>query len=329
MASILHRDKAFKIKTYDSKHTCKRWNHHNKTITSSFIARMYVDAISQNIECKLSDFRDMVNVGLKPHVTLAQARKAKNAKKKALALIDGDGKEQFSILWEYCLEIGRSIPGTSMYMKLTQNEMLNKPYRFQRIYRVGFSGSSLKCALWAATSATTVEFFNVRINDIVKLDAEAAVWLKEKEPTEWSRSNFSPNAKCDILLNNMCESFNSMILDARDKPIITLLEKLRYLFMDRLQANRDKADRWNCDDIFPQIKSILHKNKKDTAGFIPKKSNEWNFEILGGSVSDIWAVDLAGRKCSCRKWTITGIPCKHAISTIWQKNDEVINYVND
>ncbi|KAH0645090.1 hypothetical protein KY284_032974 [Solanum tuberosum] len=148
--------------------------------------------------------------------------------------------------------------------------------------RAGFSGSSLKCALWATASATTVEFFNARINDIVKLDAEVVVWLKEKEPTEWSKSHFSSNTKCDILLNNMCESFNSMILDARDKPSITLLEK------------------------------------SNAAGFIPKKSNEWNFEILGGSVSDIWAVDFAGKK-----WTITGIPCKHAISAIWHKNDEL------
>ncbi|KAK6786066.1 hypothetical protein RDI58_014591 [Solanum bulbocastanum] len=80
MASVMHRDKAFQIKTYDSKHTCKRWNHRNKAIASFFIARMYLDAISQNREwklSKLSDFRDTVSVGLKAHVTLAQARKAK------------------------------------------------------------------------------------------------------------------------------------------------------------------------------------------------------------------------------------------------------------
>lgn len=47
---------------------------------------MYLDVISQNREWKVSDFRDTVSVGLKAHVTLAQARKAK---KKALALIDG------------------------------------------------------------------------------------------------------------------------------------------------------------------------------------------------------------------------------------------------
>jgi len=40
-------------------------------------------------------------------------------------------------------------------------------------------------------------------------------------------------------------------------------------------------------------------------------------------------VDLQNRKCSCRKWTITGIPCKHAILAIWAKNDVVLDYVDD
>ncbi|KAH0755075.1 hypothetical protein KY290_025345 [Solanum tuberosum] len=106
-----------------------------------------------------------------------------------------------------------------------------------------------------------------------ELDVEAAAWLNEKPPTEWSKSHFSTGAKCDVLLNNMCECFNSMILDARDKPIITLLEKLRYLLMARFQANREKAERWNSGDICPRIKSILHKNESAAAAFIPKKSN--------------------------------------------------------
>ncbi|KAG5619127.1 hypothetical protein H5410_018951 [Solanum commersonii] len=90
--------------------------------------------------------------------------------------------------------------------------------------RVGFSGSSLKCAFSATASSTTVKFFNARINDIVKLDAKIIV---------------------------------CMMLDARDKPIIILLEKLRYLLMARLQAN--KADRWNSDDVYARIWTKMKK----------------------------------------------------------------------
>ncbi|XP_060182953.1 uncharacterized protein LOC132612894 [Lycium barbarum] len=195
--------------------------------------------------------------------------------------------------------------------------------------KAGFFGLSLKMAVWAAAKATTMKFFKIYMEKMHELDAEAAAWLNEKPPTEWSKSHFSSGAKCDVLLNNMCECFNSIILDARDKPIITLLEKLRYLLMARFQANRDKAKRWNSSDICPRIKDILHKNESAAAAFIPIKSNQWNYEILGASIADNWAVDLQNRNCSCRKWTITGIPCKHAISAIWAKKDDVLDYVDD
>ncbi|XP_060182952.1 uncharacterized protein LOC132612893 [Lycium barbarum] len=130
MASRMHRDNTFQKKLIGP-HSCRNWHHHNKTITSSFIARTYLDRIKQNRGWKISEFRDTVSVELKAHVTLTQAR---TAMKKATALLDGNLKDQFSILWDYVNEIDRSNPGTSIYMKFTDNEMPNKPYRFQRIY---------------------------------------------------------------------------------------------------------------------------------------------------------------------------------------------------
>ncbi|XP_019246896.1 PREDICTED: uncharacterized protein LOC109226558 isoform X1 [Nicotiana attenuata] len=438
----MHRDKGFQIKTYNPEHSCKNWYHRNKTITSSFIARRYLDTISSNRDLKVSKFRDTISRQLKAHISLPQARRAK---RKAIALLDGDIKDQFAMLWDYIDELERTNPGSSIHVKLTENEIANKPYIFQRIYicfaackegfkagcrkivgvdgcwlkgpmygtqlltavgldannnifpiayavveketrdtwswflnylsidldiddhggwtfmsdkqkglleafndvlpfvshrfcvrhlygnfrRACFSGFSLRNALWAAAKSTTVKFFHDRMSDLLNLDADVVSWLNDKPPSEWSRSHFNPNAKCDILLNNMCESFNSMILEARDKPIITLLEKLRYILMARIQANRDKGEKWNLGDVCPRIKDILHKNEAAAAAFIPQRSNKWNYEILGESMDDNWAVDLHNKTCSCRKWTITGYPCKHAISAIWAKNDEVIKYVDD
>ncbi|XP_075076694.1 uncharacterized protein LOC142163320 [Nicotiana tabacum] len=297
------------------------------------------------------------------------------AMKKTAALLDGNIKDQFAILWDYVNEIDRTNPVTLIYMKFNNNEMPNKPYRFQRIYlcfaackeafragcrkivgvdgcwlkgpmygnkllttvgldannnifpityavvesettetwglieafnevlpyvghrfcvrhlhnnfkRAGFIGESLKHTLWVAAKATTVKFSDICMEKMYELDAEAAMWLNEKAPSEWTKSHFSSCAKCDVLLNNMCENFNSMILDTRDKPIITLLEKLRYLLMARFQANRDKAERWNLGDICPRIKSLLHKNESAAAACIPRKLNMWNYEILGSSIAD-------------------------------------------
>ncbi|KAG5584951.1 hypothetical protein H5410_045385 [Solanum commersonii] len=129
--------------------------------------------------------------------------------------------------------------------------------------------------------------------EIFDLDPEAAIWLRDKSPSEWSKSHFSEDVKCDTLVNNICECFNSKILDARDK----------------MQANRDNSAKWSSDDIYPRIKN--------------------NYELIEASITDIWAVNLLNRKCSYRKWNLTRLPCKHVIAAIWAKNDEISSYIDD
>lgn len=43
--------------------------------------------------------------------------------------------------------------------------------------------------------------------ELIKAEDEDA-WLCEKNPSHWARRNFRTTPKCDILLNNLCESFN-------------------------------------------------------------------------------------------------------------------------
>lgn len=49
--------------------------------------------------------------------------------------------------------------------------------------------------------------------------------------------------KNDILLNNLCESFNNLILDARDKQIITMLERIRCILMNMIRVNKTKMQK--------------------------------------------------------------------------------------
>ena len=37
----------------------------------------------------------------------------------------------------------------------------------------------------------------------------------------------NPNVKCNIILNNILESFNAYIKESRDKPSITMMEMIR------------------------------------------------------------------------------------------------------
>ncbi|KAL8485037.1 hypothetical protein ACS0TY_027368 [Phlomoides rotata] len=160
------------------------------------------------------------------------------------------------------------------------------------------------------------------------MNAAAADWFANKHPSEWSKSHFSERPTCDMLLNNVCESFNSCILEARDKPIITMLEWLRQWMMTRFQECRDRAnEKWKGKHP-PKIRHILATNMDTLGNCIPIKSNNRFYQIdcFDGSQ---YAVDLELRTCSCRSWGLSGIPCTHACSAILHQKLEPGDFVDE
>ena len=85
------------------------------------------------------------------------------------------------------------------------------------------------------------------------------IWLINKHPKNWSRSHFKAMAKCDILLNNLCES--GAIVHARDQPMITMLELIRRYIRKRMVAQREMVDKWH-HELGPRVLKIIEKNKQ-------------------------------------------------------------------
>lgn len=61
---------------------------------------------------------------------------------------------------------------------------------------------------------------------------EAYDYLMKDNPTSWSRHRFNPTLKCDILLNNMCESFNAWVLPSHEMPVLSMMEWIRRQLMN-------------------------------------------------------------------------------------------------
>ncbi|XP_012845746.1 PREDICTED: uncharacterized protein LOC105965720 [Erythranthe guttata] len=106
----------------------------------------------------------------------------------------------------------------------------------------GFRGQAFKSILWKAARATTLNEFSRNMEEMNELDENAFQWLNDNPPQNWSRSHFNTYPRCDMLLNNGCESFNSSILEAREKPIVSMLEWIMEYLMTKLQKNRDRAE---------------------------------------------------------------------------------------
>ncbi|KAL0370942.1 UNVERIFIED_CONTAM: hypothetical protein Sangu_0412300 [Sesamum angustifolium] len=192
----------------------------------------------------------------------------------------------------------------------------------------GYRGLAFKTALWNAARACTVGEWKMRMQEMKKISESAHDWFNDKPAVQWSRSHFSETSQCDMLLNNVCETFNYCIIDAREKPILTMLEWIREYIMRRMQENRDRSNtKWK-EKLCPKIQQILQKHASKVADCMPIKADDLHYQVscFDGSQH---CFDLGAKSCSCRKWQLSGIPCKHACCAIYHQKQDPIDYVAD
>ena len=108
-------------------------------------------------------------------------------------------------------------------------------------FKLNFNGLELKAALWSYVAATTVKEFEKRMQDMKELDKEAWEYQADIQPTQWTKSHFPLRAISVCYVNNLSESFNSMILEVRNKPIIVMLEWIRLRLMTRTYSKRTET----------------------------------------------------------------------------------------
>ncbi|CAI9269875.1 unnamed protein product [Lactuca saligna] len=93
------------------------------------------------------------------------------------------------------------------------------------------------------TFMTDRQKFQRSMEELRKLNNDAYKWLKNIHPQHWSRSHFTGRAHTDVMLNNMCESLNSKIVEGRDVPIITCLDYIREYLMKKIVTMQKEIDK--------------------------------------------------------------------------------------
>ncbi|KAJ4845159.1 hypothetical protein Tsubulata_018439 [Turnera subulata] len=145
---------------------------------------------------------------------------------------------------------------------------------------------------------------------------------------EDARHLMSPRIRCELLLNNLAESFNALILEARDKPIITLMESIQRLLMLRF-VKKKKLIKENKEKLCLRIMKKLEKAKKDsTACIVIPGGHGQQFEITHSYGSKA-VCDIREMTCTCKRWDYTGIPCLHACASIMYANLDPEDFVHN
>ena len=129
-----------------------------------------------------------------------------------------------------------------------------------------------------------------------KVNVNAYGHLMGIDCSHWSRHAFSTWPKCDMLLNNLCESFDSKIVDARDKSILTMCKMIRRYLMKRIPRNRDIMLK-KSDPICLKIQDKLEVNKEATRDRTSTWSGRLKFEVHCKGKQ--FVVDLEKHTCAC------------------------------
>lgn len=125
----------------------------------------------------------------------------------------------------------------------------------------------------------------------------------------------------------MCEEFNREILEHREKPIITLLEGIKYYITKRMTSQKELLHGY-IGSICPRTQLVIEKNKKQAQGWSPTWHGDDDLSIFGVTNGiETYCVDLKKEACSCRTWDLSGIPCCHVIACIWNIKKQLEDYV--
>ncbi|CAH9132495.1 unnamed protein product [Cuscuta epithymum] len=187
-------------------------------------------------------------------------------------------------------------------------------------------GDELKMLFWKAAKAYNGADLEEALDEMSKVNPVAASPFRSCTPNLFCRAFVRTSSKCDVIVSNMAETFNSYIINARTKHLIFMLEDIRGALMQRMVVKRQQMEKI-VGVICPRIKARLEKEKDQAAYCTPLPSSEVLFEVCHRL--DSLTVNLEARTCTCRKWDLSGIPCCHAIACIFFKNDAPENYVHE
>ncbi|XP_021618547.1 uncharacterized protein LOC110619422 [Manihot esculenta] len=174
-----------------------------------------------------------------------------------------------------------------------------------------FKNSRLVHLLWKAACATTTIGFKEKMAEISEVSSAAAKWLQQFPPSHWSLVYYE-GTRYGHLSSNI-EEFNMWILEARELPIIQVIERIHCKLMSEFEDRRLKSSSW-FSVLAPSAEKHMVEAINRASMYQVLRSDEVEFEVISAERSDI--VNIGTRSCSCRDWQLHGMPCAHAVAAL-------------
>ena len=159
-----------------------------------------------------------------------------------------------------------------------------------------------------------------------KINERSVEWLlQHADPKHWAELYFI-GKRYGHLTSNIAESLNSWILEAREMPILAMLEKIREQLMIWFNNRRQLEAQTQgllVSKIAMQLQTMVNTRARRYRYI---QAHELLYEIKSKETLREYLVNLENHTCSCREWQSNGYPCVHALAVILGRQENVQLY---
>nr|KAJ0227396.1 hypothetical protein LSAT_V11C100046620 [Lactuca sativa] len=315
--------------------------------------------VESNPTVPLRSIQDHVQKMLQVGVSIHKVHREKATTTKQ---VTGDYTKQYEVLRDYLMELQPTNVGTSVKL-----EVVNEPnsaietWQFKRVYIslgelkkgfkaglrdiLGLDDDFIKDPFPGQVLTTVVLASNNGIYPLAyaivetenmsswkcKFDKDAFEWLK-KTPFNIGPEVIFRQSRIKYIAQLFVQFFNNKLSHGRNKPIISCLEYIRQYLMKRF-CNVKKVVSKAPGPLTPTTSKLLERNREALVQNRARWNGTAKYEFYGPWY-DHHVVDMTNTSCTCRRWELKGIPCRHAIATIHEMADirdnvgELYTYVN-
>ncbi|XP_013616821.1 PREDICTED: uncharacterized protein LOC106323215 [Brassica oleracea var. oleracea] len=129
------------------------------------------------------------------------------------------------------------------------------------------------------------------------------------------------------MTSNVAETWNSVLRDAREYPVLSLIEYIRAKLMNWFAARRD-LERGEEKLLTPRVEEIVADNFERSGSLWVTIIAEGEYEVRDKQGAT-FHVNLTHKTCTCNEFQALKIPCMHAIAAATRYKIRIDSLVDD
>ncbi|XP_024014532.1 uncharacterized protein LOC112088482 [Eutrema salsugineum] len=182
-----------------------------------------------------------------------------------------------------------------------------------------FKTQGLTGLIAKASKEYRVSAFDTKFAAICSISQAVGKYLQDTGVEKWARCKF-PGIRYDVRSTNPAESINNKLLTPKEYPVIPLLDSIRKMLTNWFYERKRLSSKHQAPLTF-EVETKIERRIDKGKTFIVYPVSQDRFLVRGDKYDCL--VDLGRRTCSCGKYDLLKIPCRHAIKAAFSVNQQI------